>query len=56
MLEVGDHIVHNTFGKGEVISIADYGEGCVYLEIHFEKDRKDHNRMFTFDSIKPHMV
>lgn len=55
MLEEGDNIIHNVFGKGEVVSVAIYDDD-VYLEIQFERDAKGHTRMFTLDSLKPHMI
>ena len=55
MLQEGDNIVHETFGKGQVVNIAVYDQD-VYLEIQFQKDKKGHTRMFTFDSLKPHMI
>ena len=56
MFEIGDNIVHDTLGKGEIVDIAVYDDDIVYLEIHFEKDPKYKTRMFTEESIKSHLI
>lgn len=56
MLQIGDNIIHENFGKGQVVDLAIYPDEQIYLEIHFEKDAKGKTRMFTFDSLKPHMI
>ena len=56
MLEVGDNIIHRSFGKGEIVDLAVYPDNQVYIEIHFEKDGKGRTRMFTEETLKPHLI
>ena len=56
MLQIGDNIIHEHFGKGQIVDLAVYPDEQIYLEIHFEKDPKGRTRMFTEETLKPHLI
>ena len=55
MLQIGDNIVHKTFGRGTIVDIAVY-DSTIYLAVQFKKDKEGQLRNFTEDSIKPFLI
>ncbi len=55
MLQVGDNIIHKTFGKGTIMDIAVY-DSTVYISVQFKNDKQGQLRNFTEDSIKPFLI
>ena len=56
MLQIGDNIIHEHFGKGQIVDLAVYPDEQIYLEKKKKKDPKDRTRMFTEETLKPHLI
>ena len=55
MLQIGDNVIHKTFGRGTIKEMAVYDQ-VIYISIQFKNDAPGHVRTFTEDSIKPFLI